>query len=155
MNSHSHPQDFIFLSEIINAGIPARAAVLGQKSETSTGYQTLSNPQLSQRAKLNGRKQAARVLQFLDLCVGCGADAEERHHKDGNPVNNARENIVPLCGGCHQLAHGKHPRRVERKHMTCSWAWRNTYRYEPPMLAEEAGEVLKNELKRQKRGCAV
>jgi hypothetical protein len=93
----------------------------GASSETFTGYRDFSN-----QRKNAGRAKARRVLQFLDVCVCCGADAEERHHKDDNPTNNAKENLVPLCGTCHQLAHGKYPRKEgEVGPSTVSYAWRH------------------------------
>jgi hypothetical protein len=73
----------------------------------------------------SGRKQAGRVLSFLTVCSGCGADATERHHKDGDPFNNHRDNLVQLCGSCHQLAHGKYPRPKEWHGSAVSWAWRH------------------------------
>ncbi len=122
--STEHPQDLLSFSAIVKRGVAFTGAASERTSETFTGYQPLIKPAETQRAKLNGRKQAARILLFLDVCIGCGADAEERHHKDGNPSNNAKDNLVPLCGGCHQLAHSKYPRR-NGENRTCSWAWGN------------------------------
>jgi len=57
-------------------------------------------------------REGAREL-FWDLhdartysCPGCGTPRDETsaihvHHVDGNPTNNARENLVGLCNQCH------------------------------------------------------
>jgi len=57
-----------------------------------------------------GRSRAKRKFA-LDVCQKCGAPATDRHHKDGNPRNNAESNIEILCEPCHIRAHGKVPRR--------------------------------------------
>lgn len=38
---------------------------------------------------------------------GCGREAVDRHHVDGNPKNNARDNVRFLCRGCHQKEDGR------------------------------------------------
>lgn len=38
-------------------------------------------------------------------CDGCGATRTERHHVDGNPMNNDGANIAILCRKCHGKAH--------------------------------------------------
>lgn len=70
----------------------------------------------------NGRARARYLLRFLSICVGCGADAVERHHIDSDPTNNVPENLVGLCQHCHQLAHGR-----KKEVSGTSWAWRNPY----------------------------
>lgn len=117
MNSPS--KGFQQLSEVTQK---LKDQMLGEKSEISLRTIPTINSE-----KNSGRKQAARVLTFLMICVGCGADAAERHHIDGNPTNNVKRNLVPLCGGCHQLAHGKYPRRSDWSGSAVSWAWRNPY----------------------------
>ena len=57
-------------------------------------------------SKKLGRERAARVMPYLGVCFGCGGDAVHRHHKDSNTFNNDRDNLIPLCRACHQLAHG-------------------------------------------------
>ena len=54
----------------------------------------------------NGRKRArARVPS--GACVRCGGTPGERHHRDGNPANNAADNIVVLCRRCHMEEDGR------------------------------------------------
>ncbi len=43
-----------------------------------------------------GRQRARRIYRGPLSCEVCGAPAE-RHHRDGNPVNNEPENIAFLC----------------------------------------------------------
>ena len=54
------------------------------------------------------RWRAIRRQVLIDepLCRDCMEKgrvmaANEVHHKDGNPRNNARENLCPLCKPCH------------------------------------------------------
>lgn len=43
-----------------------------------------------------GRKRARLMYPGPHECEHCGAPAE-RHHRDGNPLNNAAENVAFLC----------------------------------------------------------
>ena len=39
-------------------------------------------------------------------CVACGGTRRlQRHHVDGDPGNNAPENVAVLCQDCHTEAH--------------------------------------------------
>lgn len=54
-------------------------------------------------------------------CPGCGASREETtamhvHHRDGNPSNNSRENLVALCNQCH--LRGVHDFDIEDPRLT-------------------------------------
>jgi 5-methylcytosine-specific restriction endonuclease McrA len=123
---NSHPQDMSHVSEIAKRLLPK----LGVASTDNVHISDEHKPYVrtvSDSEKRNGRQKAARVLPYLHLCIGCGKKADERHHKDGDPLNNKRDNIVPLCAPCHQLAHGKYPRRAGAPNSTTSWAWRNPY----------------------------
>lgn len=42
-----------------------------------------------------------------DQCSECGAQPAERHHADGNRLNNESSNIAILCRRCHMLADGR------------------------------------------------
>lgn len=64
------------------------------------------------RSTPNEERQPARDV-FWDLhdanrysCPGCGATRDQTtsmhvHHRDGNPHNHSRENLVALCRSCH------------------------------------------------------
>ncbi len=57
-----------------------------------------------------GRSRALRALPIIGPCVDCGSENSERHHEDGNTLNNDLSNIVPLCHGCHARRHIERPR---------------------------------------------
>jgi hypothetical protein len=41
-------------------------------------------------------------------CTRCGGKKNiERHHKDGNPLNNEKSNIAILCHVCHMTVDGR------------------------------------------------
>ena len=117
---HRRAQGLTLASTIIEESLPAllmpKADVLHISTDTIPYVRT---------GVESGRKQAGRVLSFFSFCTGCGANATERHHKDGDPFNNKRDNIVQLCTPCHQLAHGKYPRPKEWARSAVSWAWRH------------------------------
>lgn len=48
----------------------------------------------------------ARRLFPQEPCEICGDPLGERHHRDGNPLHNERDNIVFLCHRHHRQAHG-------------------------------------------------
>lgn len=48
-----------------------------------------------------GRTRALRAFPKIGPCVGCGSPKAERHHKDGNTLNNKRSNIEAVCHACH------------------------------------------------------
>lgn len=56
-----------------------------------------------------GHFQARQKYPEMGTCEGhnCTAKAFDRHHKDGNPANNARGNVLFLCRQCHMLADGR------------------------------------------------
>lgn len=57
----------------------------------------------------SGRSRAARMFPEPHNCQKCGAtDCRiDRHHIDGDTVNNASENIAFLCRRCHMAADGR------------------------------------------------
>ena len=55
----------------------------------------------------SGRSRAQRLYPNIGPCHNCGNPNSERHHLDGNPVNNAPENIVVICRRCHMLSDGR------------------------------------------------
>lgn len=55
---------------------------------------------------IRARARLIRVRRGAGYCESCTFMlASETHHKDGNPLNNADENLAFLCMGCHDLAH--------------------------------------------------
>jgi hypothetical protein len=59
-------------------------------------------------SKSAGRGRARRKFQKANLCQKCGSTRRvERHHKDGNPLNNRKRNIAILCRRCHMIADGR------------------------------------------------
>lgn len=50
-----------------------------------------------------------RITKWIKLttCDVCGEKAVDRHHIDGNPGNNVRENITCLCRRCHMVMDGR------------------------------------------------
>lgn len=61
-----------------------------------------------------GRHRAKSVLASAERCALCliapaTAKRMERHHVDGNPLNNESSNLVWLCSKCHKGVHS-HPR---------------------------------------------
>lgn len=61
-------------------------------------------------ATTHAGRQRAQRLYAVRPCEDCGAKPEgvtiHRHHKDGNTLNNRRDNIQFLCPPCHAKAHG-------------------------------------------------
>lgn len=55
-----------------------------------------------------GRARAERIYTVLGNCERCGlVPAFDRHHRDGDTHNNARENVLFLCRACHQIVDGR------------------------------------------------
>jgi len=61
---------------------------------------------------LAGRCRAHRWFS-IDKCQICGKKAKDRHHKDGNLLNNSPDNIQPLCRRCHMEADGRMKKIVD------------------------------------------
>lgn len=49
----------------------------------------------------------ARNRYPLSLCERCNKAASDRHHVDGNTLNNTTENVMILCRRCHMLVDGR------------------------------------------------
>jgi len=61
-----------------------------------------------------GRARARSQFSLAPTCAKCGVKREkynyvrlERHHKDGNPLNNDPSNIETLCRNCHMEVDGR------------------------------------------------
>ena len=55
----------------------------------------------------SGRSRALRWYPEKRPCEGCGNLKADRHHVDGNTLNNARSNIEYLCRSCHMKKDGR------------------------------------------------
>ena len=62
-----------------------------------------------------GRQRARKLYPIAEdqECDRCTAEATERHHIDGNPLNNERSNIEYLCTPCHGRTRAARVRRAE------------------------------------------
>lgn len=54
-----------------------------------------------------GRLRAKRLYRVTKPCEVCGTSQAERHHRDGNTLNNAPTNIAFLCRKHHMEADGR------------------------------------------------
>ncbi|CAN2041375.1 thymidylate synthase (FAD) [Candidatus Magnetomoraceae bacterium gMMP-15] len=55
---------------------------------------------------VSGGRLRARKWYKAAKCWGCGeVEKLERHHMDGNPTNNKKDNIMILCQKCHKAFH--------------------------------------------------
>jgi len=54
----------------------------------------------------NGRVRACHWFG-IDKCEICSKPAMDRHHRDGNPINNDSSNIQCLCRSCHMRVDGR------------------------------------------------
>jgi hypothetical protein len=61
------------------------------------------------RTETNKRAARARAQRRFRLgpCKECGKNGTERHHKDGDPFNNAEGNVDILCRRCHMIVDGR------------------------------------------------
>lgn len=55
----------------------------------------------------------ARAAYALGSCERCGRPGTDRHHKDGDTLNNDPGNIEILCRRCHMKADGRLDKFVE------------------------------------------
>ena len=63
-----------------------------------------------------GRNRARARYKQKEPCVVCNSLDAERHHRDGNTLNNEPSNVPFLCRRCHMIEHGriKIPRGSEK-----------------------------------------
>jgi hypothetical protein len=55
-----------------------------------------------------------------DACAQCGSSENLGiHHRDGNPANNALDNLMTLCGACHTRWHWEHGKTLPQRQTTC------------------------------------
>ena len=53
-----------------------------------------------------GNKRAIKRFK-INNCGLCGNIAIDRHHRDGNTLNNDSKNVQPLCRRCHMKIDGR------------------------------------------------
>ena len=65
----------------------------------------------------SGRSRALRAFIAPQNCQSCGAKGRiDRHHCDGNTLNNSAENIQFLCRLCHMIVDGRMENLQEARH---------------------------------------
>ena len=57
-------------------------------------------------SKSAGNQRAIRKYE-ITICEICNSPANDRHHKDGNVLNNQLKNIIILCRRCHMEIDGR------------------------------------------------
>jgi len=63
----------------------------------------------------SGSRAARRLYPLGGVCAECEvATATDRHHWDGDQLNNAPENVVLLCRRCHMRIDGRRDAVAER-----------------------------------------
>ena len=77
-------------------------AVLRQ--QTGSANREWGNLKSSKKAQ--GWDRAKRRFQ-LGACEVCGKPARDRHHRDDNPLNNGKANVMILCRRCHMQIDGR------------------------------------------------
>jgi hypothetical protein len=54
-----------------------------------------------------GRDRARKLYARIGPCERCRNPRAERHHRDGNTLNNRQSNIAILCRRCHMKEDGR------------------------------------------------
>lgn len=62
-----------------------------------------------------GRFRARSKFQLKE-CESCGKKSIDRHHRDGNPLNNDPPNVRILCRKCHMIEDGRASDGITCKH---------------------------------------
>lgn len=64
--------------------------------------------------RITGNDRARRLYPERHPCAVCNTPNGERHHKDGNPLNNIPKNIEFLCRRHHMEADGRLAMLIKR-----------------------------------------
>lgn len=73
-----------------------------------------------------GRQMARYWVPLEGPCQRCGeAPATDRHHVDGDPLNNVPDNIMLVCRQCHMDVDGRAHGALKKSHC------RNGHEYTP------------------------
>ena len=62
-----------------------------------------------------GNARAEKMYPTLGKCSLCFHKAIDRHHMDGNTLNNKETNIAPLCRYHHMIVDGRMDKLIERQ----------------------------------------
>jgi len=74
-----------------------RIAKTGERNPNWKGSNALPNA---------GNQRAERLFK-IGKCENCEKKATDRHHKDGNTLNNDPDNVKHLCRLCHLIEDGR------------------------------------------------
>lgn len=58
-------------------------------------------------ARRETKHKRARRRYLLGPCEQCDKQGTERHHKDNDPGNNTKENVMIVCRRCHMIIDGR------------------------------------------------
>lgn len=70
----------------------------------------LAGPRPRKRAPVHvaaGNQRARKIFRDQTPVCACGLPAIDRHHRDGNPLNNDSTNVVWRCRRCHMEEDGR------------------------------------------------
>lgn len=97
------------------AAVQNRATLLGLTSKEHQGV-AICGPRnkgwKGDGATDGSKRERAHRLFRLGPCERCGKEGVERHHKDANPGNNSKRNVMIVCRKCHMIIDGRLERYV-------------------------------------------
>jgi len=69
------------------------------------------NDEVPERVPIPQRTQKQLLIRSGGVCERCGESLEglnpDFHHKNGDPSDNRKSNLIVLCPNCHRRAHSK------------------------------------------------
>ncbi len=100
---------------------------LGHKEQKGINLEASNGNWKGDLATKGAGRGRARLRFPLGPCQRCGKEGIDRHHKDGNTLNNNPENILILCRLCHMKEDGRmesfskilHQQSIERAINEC------------------------------------
>lgn len=109
------------------------------------------------KAAAAGRKRAQRTITAT-ACEDCPSTTDlTRHHRDGDPTNNAPENVAILCRSCHTKRHWAEGYRARKAPKTCTVCGKTFTKYSHSRVKTCSRECLseagrRNAAKRKTHG---
>jgi hypothetical protein len=92
-----------------------------------------------------GRDRARRWFPLPTVCCECEvAPATERHHLDGNPLNNTN-NVLPVCRRCHMRLDGR------LDHIQALGRYRS--KTKPPVICTDCDQDRRHYARGRCQGC--